>query len=463
MVHYSPLLNDQYQLVMAYSYWKIGMAEKQAVFYLSFRKLPADCAYILAAGLERIIEFIQNFQFTEDDLNFLEQLQGQQGFLFPKEFLTYLKNLKITCDIDAVPEGTLLFAKEPVLRIKGPILQCQLLETPLLNFINFASLIATKASKAYLAAEGDPLIEFGLRRAQGPDGGLTASRSAFLGGCTGTSNVLAGKLFDIPLYGTQAHSWIMAFPTEMEAFKSFADTMKGNTSLLVDTYDTLIGIRHAIKIGQALKKEGKQLVAIRLDSGNLLELSQSARQQLDSAGLHETKIMASGDLDENLIRELKKNNAPINAWGIGTKLVTSYNEPALNAIYKLSALENQGLWENKMKITSDLTKLTLPGILQVQRLSRNNTPIEDIIFNEQEEQPQTFKEGESQLLLEPILKQGELVYSLPTLNEIRQRALQAVTNFVQHAEKPYPVAISQQLQTTISALIQKIKSNNFGE
>lgn len=458
MQYYTPLLTDQYQIVMAYSYWKLGMAEQRAVFYLSFRKLPINSPYIVAAGLQSVIDFLSKFQFTDDDLNYLQYLQGDHGKMFEPAFLAYLKELKINCDIDAVPEGTLVFEKEPVLRIEGPILQCQLIETPLLNLINFASLIATKASQVYLAANKDPVIEFGLRRAQGPDGGLTASRSAYIGGCQGTSNVLAGKTFNIPLYGTQAHSWIMAFPTELQAFEKFAQVMQSNTSLLVDTYDTLQGINHAIEIGKALKKRGEHLAGIRLDSGNLLELSKQARRLLDEAGLYDTIVMASGDLDEHIIRDLKSKDAPINAWGVGTKLVTAFDQPALNAIYKLSALKNSnGSWDYKMKTTSDLNKVTLPGILQVKRYSQGDVIIKDIIYDTAKE-----KKYSNELdLLQPIIRNGQLTYQLPNINDIRKRAMKAVDNFTQNNETPYPVSLSPSLQQTIEALLKEIKATNY--
>jgi nicotinate phosphoribosyltransferase len=447
-VIYSPLLTDQYQLVMAYNYWKLGMAQREAVFHLSFRQLPEKCDYLVSAGLESVIEFLANFQFSSSDLSYLKKLQTHHAKLFSADFLDYLEQLTFTCDLHAIPEGVLSFAKEPILRIQGSILQCQLLETPLLNFIHFATLIATKASVLYSAAQSDPIIEFGLRRAHGPDGGLTASRSAFIGGCSGTSNALAGKLFDIPIQGTQAHSWIMAFPTELEAFRSVAQVMGNATILLVDTYKTVDGIKHAIEIGHSLQKEGHELAGIRLDSGDLLALSKEARRMLDEANLPHTKIIASGDLDEDIIRYLKSQHAPIDSWGVGTRLVTSYTQPALNAIYKLAAIKNsEGNWDYKMKISDDPQKLTLPGIQQIRRYSNQR----DIIYNIRSDE--TLPSGGSDLL-QPIFCNGKLVYQTPTLHQMRETCIAQVQAFSEHAPKPYPVELGTQLRAIIAHTTQ---------
>jgi nicotinate phosphoribosyltransferase len=436
-LNYTPLLTDQYQLVMAYSYWKLGMAEQEAVFHLSFRTLPHNKQFIVASGLHAAIDFMQQFIFNQDDLAYLAAQQNENGPLFDPAFLTYLQQLRFTCDVDAIPEGTLVFAKEPLIRIKGPIIQGQLLETALINFINFGTLITTKAANVYQAAQGDPVIEFGLRRAQGPDGGLTASRSAYIGGCTATSNVLAGKLFGIPIQGTQAHSWIMAFPNELAAFRGFADVMADQTILLVDTYDTIQGIKNAITVGQELQKKGHHLRGIRLDSGDLLTLSQQGRQLLDAAGFTETKIIASGDLDEYIIHDLKVKQAPIDSWGVGTRLVTAYDQPSLNAIYKLSAIKNShGTWDYKMKISNTPDKSTLPGIQQVRRYQNQKDVIYDI------ELDTNLVAGED--LLQPIFRAGQLCYTLPSIDQIRAHCLESVSNF-SHATIPYPVVIAPKL------------------
>ncbi|MEQ8534691.1 MAG: nicotinate phosphoribosyltransferase, partial [Imperialibacter sp.] len=362
------LLTDLYQLTMAYGYWKSGKADQKAVFNLFFRNNPFGGGYTVACGLEYVVDYLNNFHFSKQDLNYLAETTGNDGQpLFEPAFLEYLANLKFTCDIEAVPEGTIVFPHEPMVRVTGSILQCQLIETPLLNLINFQTLVATKASRIYQAAGGDPVMEFGLRRAQGIDGALAASRSAFIGGCTSTSNVMAGKLFGIPVSGTHAHSWVMSFDSEQEAFETYAEAMPNNTVLLVDTYDTEEGIRQAIAVGKVMQAKGQQLMGIRIDSGDLAYFSQMAREMLDEAGLKHVKVVASNDLDENLIQSLKLQEAKIDVWGIGTKLVTAYDQPALGAVYKLSAIENNGKWEYKLKLSEQTVKMNNPGIQQVKR------------------------------------------------------------------------------------------------
>src|SRR5262245_13782 len=292
------LLTDLYQLTMAYGYWKSGRAEREAVFHLFFRNAPFQCGYTLTAGLAPAIEFLQAFQFAQDDLAFLGTLRGNDDQpLFDRGFLDHLGTLRFACDVDAIPEGTAVFPQEPLLRIQGPILQCQLLETALLNLINFQSLIATKAARVCWAARGEQVLEFGLRRAQGVDGALAASRAAHIGGCAATSNVLAGQLFGIPVRGTHAHSWVMSFEAEEEAFRAYAEAMPNNAVFLVDTYDTLKGVEHAIAMGHWLRERGHELAGVRLDSGDLAWLSIEARRMLDAAGFPNAGIVATNDLD----------------------------------------------------------------------------------------------------------------------------------------------------------------------
>src|SRR6266478_1476928 len=306
------LLTDLYQLTMACGYWKSGRAEREAVFHLFFRHSPFQCGFTLTAGLAPAIEFLQSFRFTKDDLAFLSTLRGNDDQpLFDRGFLDYLGTLRFSCDVDAIPEGTAVFPQEPLLRIQGPILQCQLLETALLNLINFQSLSATKAARVCLAARGEPVLEFGLRRAQGIDGALAASRAAYVGGCAATSNVLAGQLFGIPVRGTHAHSWVMAFDTEEEAFRAYAEAMPNNAVFLVDTYNTLAGVRRAIEMGRWLREHGHELGGVRLDSGDLAWLSLEARRLLDEAGFPKASILASNDLDEQTIASLKQQGAAI--------------------------------------------------------------------------------------------------------------------------------------------------------
>lgn len=307
------LLTDLYQLAMAYGYWKLGRADDEALFHLSFRAHPFGGGFAIACGLGYAIEFVRSLRFDDHDLKYLATLTGHDGSdLFDAAFLRYLGGLEFACDLDAAPEGTVVFAHEPIVRVKGPILQGQILETPLLNMINFQTLAATKAARVCQAADGDPVMEFGLRRAQGIDGGLAASRAAYIGGCTATSNVLAGRLFGIPVQGTHAHSWIMCFDDELQAFEKYAQALPHNCVFLVDTYNSLEGVRRAARVGQKLKADGHALTGIRLDSGDLAYLSIEARKILDKAGLPEVRIIASGDLDEHVIKSLKQEqHAPI--------------------------------------------------------------------------------------------------------------------------------------------------------
>ena len=365
----SALLTDLYQLTMAYGYWKTGKEKDDAVFHLYFRENPFEGGYTIAAGLEEAVRYVESLRFHDDDLKFLATVTGNDGrALFPADFLRYLEQLRFTLDIDAVPEGTVMFPQEPMLRVVGPILQAQIVETALLNMINFQSLIATKASRVVYAAKGDPVIDFGLRRAQGVDGGLAASRAAYIGGCVATSNALAGATFDIPVKGTHAHSWVQAFDSEMEAFEKYAEVMPNNCLLLVDTYNTLQGVRHAIEIGKRLRKAGHELIGIRLDSGDLAYLSVQARKLLDDAGFPKAAIAASNELDEYLIASLKDQGAKIDLWGVGTKLITAFDQPALGGVYKLSALKPHGReWQYRIKVSEQAAKTSNPGMLQVRR------------------------------------------------------------------------------------------------
>src|SRR5690606_2201169 len=312
------LLTDFYQLTMAYAYWKSGKAEQEAVFNLFFRKNPFQNGFTIAAGLDYVIDFCRTFSFPEEDLEFLRGQKSPDGQrMFEEDFIQYLAQLTFSCDIDAVEEGEVVFPHMPLLRVKGPLIQCQLLETPLLNLVNFQTLVATKAARITLAAKGDPVMEFGLRRAQGIDGAIAATRASYIGGCSSTSNVMAGKLFDIPVTGTHAHSWIMSFDTELEAFQAYADAFPDSCILLVDTYDTINVGKTAIEVGKKLRGKGKELIGIRIDSGDLAYFSNVARKMLDEAGFTQAKIVASNDLDEHILTSLKLQEASIDIWGIG--------------------------------------------------------------------------------------------------------------------------------------------------
>jgi len=349
------LLTDLYQLSMAAAAWKAGVEDREAVFHLVFRRPPFKSGFTIAAGLGPALEHVRQLRFTDDEVRFVAQLRVESGEpMFERAFLDHLRELEPRVDIDAVPEGTAVFPQEPLLRVSGPIVPCMLLESPLLNLINFQTLIATKAARVYLAAQGDPVLEFGLRRAQGPDGALSAARAAYIGGCAATSNVLAGKLLGIPVRGTHAHSWVMLFDSEREAFDAYARAMPHNVVLLVDTYDTLQGVRNAIETGKRLRAQGRDLAGIRLDSGDLAWLSIEARKLLDAGGFTRTVIYASNELDEHLIASLKQQGAKIGAWGVGTRLVTGAEDAALGGVFKLSAVRLPGgPWKRRIKL-SDL-------------------------------------------------------------------------------------------------------------
>src|SRR5437868_7807682 len=332
--NFPALTTDLYEVTMACGYFKAGMTDHDAVFHVTFRENPFAGAFTVGCGLATAIDFLRAFHFTDTEVDYLGSQRGNDGKpLFDSRFLDYLRGLQLTCDVDAIPEGTLVFPNEPLVRIRGPIAQCQLLETALLNIFNFQSLIATKATRVCLAAEDDPVIEFGLRRSQGVDGGLTAARAAYIGGCAGTSNLQAGQQFAIPVSGTQAHSWIMFFENELKAFQSYARALPNNCVFLVDTYNSIDGIRHAVEVAGELRRQGHEMIGVRLDSGDGAALSIKARRMLDKAGFANAKIVGSGDLDQYMIRDLKQRGARIDVWGVGTRLVTGAPDAALGGIY----------------------------------------------------------------------------------------------------------------------------------
>ena len=476
------LLTDLYQLTMAYGYWKAGKAEQEAVFNLYFRKHPFHGGFTIACGLSAVIDYLKDYRFNEDDLEYVGSITGNDGKkLFDPGFLDYLRNIEFACSVDAIPEGTAVFPNEPLLRIQGPILQCQLLETPLLNLINFQSLIATKAARMRLVAKNDSLLEFGLRRAQGPDGGVTASRAAYIGGFDATSNVIAGKLYDIPVKGTHAHSWVMSFDSELEAFEQYAEFMPNNVTLLVDTYDSLNGVRHAIHVGHQLRKRGYDLGGIRLDSGDLAYLSIEARRLLDDAGFEKTNIVASNDLDEHIMDSLKIQGAKINVWGIGTKLVTAYDQPALGGVFKLAAIRaDSGEWDYKLKLSEQAIKVSTPGIQQVRRFRDPKGFLSDMIFNIETPptgkstmiDPYDFTRNRSfpenityEDLLVPIFMKGQFVYSLPSVHDTRNRVQEQLLHFHEGIKRfvnphMYPVGLEKSLFDMKTNLILKLRAAN---
>lgn len=457
------LLTDLYQLTMAYGYWKSAVADREAVFCVFFRQHPFGGGYTLAAGLEQAIDFVERFCFNDDDLAYLATLCGNDGKpLFEPAFLEHLRALRFSCSIDAIPEGTVVFPHEPLLRIQGPIIQCQLLETVLLTILNFQTLIATKAARICLAARGEPVIEFGLRRAQGIDGGLSASRAAYIGGAAGTSNVLAGKLFGIPVMGTHAHSWVMLFGDELEAFERYAEALPNNAIFLVDTYNSLEGVRHAVAVGRRLRERGHRLAGIRLDSGDLAWLSIEARKILDGAGFTDAVIVGSNDLDEQIITSLKEQDARINVWGVGTRLVTAYDQPSLGGVYKLTAIRRPGgPWQPRLKLSEQLIKINNPGRIQVRRFREEGLFAGDMIYDidlpgtpdallvdplDPTRQKRLTPQAPGEDLLVPIFREGRRVYELPTLAQIRERVRAQLAGFhpgVKRLVNPheYPVGL----------------------
>lgn len=430
------LLTDLYELTMMQGYYEKGQNEN-VIFDVFFRQNPCNNGYSVCAGLDQVIDYIKNLHFTYDDVDYLRGLG-----IFKEDFLHYLSGFHFSGDIYAIPEGTVVFPKEPLLKVVAPIMEAQLVETAILNIINHQSLIATKTSRIVFAANGDGIMEFGLRRAQGPDAGLYGARAAMIGGCVGTSNVLAGQMFDVPVMGTHAHSWIMSFPDEYTAFKTYAEMYPDNCTLLVDTYDTLkSGVPNAIRVFQEFKDAGKPLIkyGIRLDSGDLAYLSKEAKKMLDEAGFPEATICASNDLDEFLLHDLKMQGAAIDSWGVGTNLITSKDCPSFGGVYKLAAIQNEkGEFVPKIKISENTEKITNPGNKTIYRIYEKASgkikadlicfadevidPKQDLLlFDPMDTWKKTKLAGGTYTVREillPIFKNGECLYKSPTLKEI---------------------------------------------
>jgi nicotinate phosphoribosyltransferase len=468
------LLTDLYQLTMACGYWKAGTADREAVFHLTFRRPPFGGGYAIAAGIAPALSYLRRLRFTPDDLAYLATLRdGERAPLFPAAFLDYLGALRFACTVDAAPEGSVVFAHEPILRVSGPIAHAQIVETALLTMINFETLIATKASRIVQAARGAPVIEFGLRRAQGIDGGLSASRAAYIGGCAATSNVLAGKLLGIPVRGTHAHSWVMFYGDELAAFRAYAEALPGNCTLLVDTYDTLAGVRHAITVGRELRARGHELAGVRLDSGDLAHLSIEARRMLDEAGFPAARIVASNDLDEMVIASLFDQGARIDTFGVGTRLVTAFDQPALGGVYKLGAARDEhGAWRDAIKLSEQPTKISNPGRLAVRRLRHGGDLVADIIYDSEAgfgapllhdiEDPfrpayaPVFDEDVD--LLVTYLRDGEPVRAADSLDTARVRAARELAQLSPRARRflnpqPYPVGLDPHVHARKQQLV----------
>ena len=432
------LLTDFYELTMMQGYLKSGKHKEKVIFDMFYRKNPCGNGFAICCGLEQVVEYIRNLNFSEEDIDYLRSLGT-----FDEDFIEYLRGFHFTGDIYAIPEGTVVFPKEPLIKVIAPVIEAQLVETAILNLVNHQSLIATKACRVVYAAQGDGVMEFGLRRAQGPDAGIYGARAAVIAGCIGTSNVYAGQKFHMPVLGTHAHSWIMSFPTELEAFKAYARLYPNNCILLVDTYDTLkSGVKNAILCYDAMKEEGIPLkrFGIRLDSGDLAYLSKKARKMLDEAGYPDAIISASNDLDENLIASLKAQGACITSWGVGTNLITSESQPSFGGVYKLAATySDEGQWIPKIKLSENSEKITNPGNKQIYRIIEKDSgkvfadyiALEEERFSEAEDlvlfdpidtwKKSTLKGGSYEMrpLLVPIFLGGKLVYNCPSVEEIK--------------------------------------------
>ena len=475
------LLTDLYQLTMAAAYHASGMEATDACFHVFFRNSPFGGGYAIACGLEQAIDYLDGLRFNAADIAFLAEQTGNDGrALFGEEFLGWLADLQFCLDVDAIPEGTAVFPGEPLLRVSGPIVQCQLVETALLNAINFQTLVATKASRACLAAQGDPVVEFGLRRAQGPDGGISASRASYVGGCVGTSNTLAGARFGIPVSGTHAHSWVMAWDSELAAFEAYAEALPNNCTFVVDTYDSLEGARHAVEVGRKLRERGHELIGVRIDSGDLAWLSKRVRAILDEGGFPDARVVASNELDEYLITSLKDQGARIDSWGVGTKLATAWDQPALGGVYKLSAVRPDGEseWTPRVKVSEQTAKVTTPGVLGVRRYRRQDGSLAgDMVYDvmrppageatmidpADSTRRKAFGAGTScEELLVPVFRAGRLVYDRPPIAAVRDRATASladldpsITRFLN--PHTYPVGLEKSVNDIRTELVLKAR------
>lgn len=475
------LLTDLYELTMMQGYFK-NNTNDTVIFDFFYRTNPSGSGYAICAGLEQVIDYIKNIHFTEEDIAYLRSLT-----IFEEDFLEYLTTFRFTGDLYAVEEGRVIFPMEPIVKVIAPIMEAQFIETALLNIMNHQSLIATKASRVCYAATGDSVMEFGLRRAQGPDAGVYGARAAVIGGCIGTSNVLAAKKFNIPALGTHAHSWIMSFPDELTAFRKYAALYPDNATLLVDTYDTLrSGVPNAITVFNELKAAGKmpKKYGIRLDSGDLAYLSKKAKKQLDAAGFSDASIVASSDLDEYLIDSLKTQGAVIDTWGVGTNLITSKDCPAFGGVYKLAAIKKDDSFIPKIKLSENPAKITNPGNKTVYRIYENeNGKVKaDLICMADEKYSseyslklfdplatwkKTYLKANTYTLKEilvPIFKNGECVYTSPSVMEIRKTCLEELDTLWDETRRlinPHDVYVdlSEELYQTKNKLLDSIHAN----
>lgn len=468
------LHTDLYQINMMQTYWEKGRSEKHAVFEVYFREMPFENGYAVFAGLERVVAYLEDLNFSKTDIEYLRTLD------YPEAFLEYLEKLKFSCTVRSAKEGDLVFANEPILQVEGPLAQCQLVETAILNIVNFQTLIATKAARIRSVIGDDPLLEFGTRRAQEFDAALWGTRAAVVGGADATSNVRAGKLFGIPVSGTHAHALVQSYGNDYDAFVAYAETHK-DCVFLVDTYDTLrVGVPTAIRVAREFG-DRINFLGVRIDSGDMAYISKKVREQLDEAGFPEAKIYASNDLDENTILSLKMQKAKIDVWGVGTKLITAYDQPALGAVYKLVSIEDDnGRMIDTIKLSNNAEKVSTPGKKQVWRITRNSDGKSEgdyITFSSDDPREhqeifmfhpvhtfinKTVREFTAIPLLEMIFHRGELVYKLPDLETIKQYAKMELDKLWDEYKRDlnpqnYPVDLSKEVWDHKMKLIEKIR------
>lgn len=460
------MLMDFYELTMGNGYLENGMGDTIVYFDMFFRRVPENGGYAIFAGLEQVIDYIESIKFTDSDIDFLRSKK-----IFCEDFLDYLKDFKFSCDVWAVPEGTPIFPNEPLVTVRGPVIQAQLIETMLLLILNHQSLIATKASRIVRAAQGRPVMEFGSRRAQGADGAIYGARAAYIGGCAGTACTITDREFSVPAMGTMAHSWVQLFPSEIEAFRAYAECYPDNCVLLVDTYNVLkSGVPNAIKVFEELDKRGYHNGGIRIDSGDIAYLSKKSRKMLDEAGFTGHKIVASNSLDEYLIRDLFVQGAKLDSFGVGERLVTSKAEPVFGGVYKLTAVEEDGKIVPRIKLSENAVKITNPGFKKPVRLFCKNTgkALADVILLADESideskpyeifdpeftyKKKTLKDFSVEELQKPVFVNGKCVYKKFSIDEIRDYCdseLSKIWDEIKRFENPhkYYVDLSADLWT----------------
>ena len=469
---------------MAQGFYREGASESHAAFHFFFRKNPYNGGFAVACGLENLLNYVESGQFKDDELSYLSSLQSPSGSkLFDRDFINYLGKLKFNLNISSVPEGTVIFNNTPIIRVEGNLLECQMLETALSNIMNFQTLIATKASRMFIASKKAPLLEFGLRRAQGFNGGDSASRAAYIGGFEATSNVSAGKKYGIPVRGTHSHSWVLSHDSEEEAFRKFSQIYPKDCVFLVDTFNTINGVEKAIKVSKERMASDSEFnfSAIRLDSGDLAYLSNQARELLDKSGFANTKIIAGNDLDEYIIESLIDQQASIDVWSVGTKLVTSYDQPSLGGVYKLTALEKKGEMRRLLKMSEDSVKINIPGVLQFRRyFSTNGKMVADAIYDIHQgttEKPtiydpiDPFKSkklnnfARFQDMLQPYLIDGKRVIETESIQHSRERTISQLNSLDKSIKRfinphTYPAGIESDLHEIRQSMINKIRTGS---